>query len=780
MSRLREQLPGLLSEALMTFVCAWALVLPGLRVLMLMQESLFALLFLAGMSLLASSLSLLQAKARMIAYPALLALLAAWLLTASQLPVALNALFSGFVTGRPMLGVVALYSDILLSLGLLLTLMYARMLVYGEPSFSAPLLLSSGLMLWFSGARSSVTDFVPMVLAMPLLFVHGVQGNEPLRARWETGSLNRFLRALPVVIAITLIALALTPPFRQTEPTLEAQADRIRQYINDHFFFTDRRENFSLAVEGYQPMGEEGLGGKPVISNVPVLEVQTQSRVYLRGTVLDLYNGRQWFDSLSDERYGYTSARFSGLRDTLLDMKLPAQSLRESSQKVAVSVLNPLPSTIFVPQRLRRLDMGEGMVPYFNASSELFITRNLETDDSYTLQYEAYVAGSQATDSLAAALRGMLDARFDSLQSGSYVKLPQHLKPDGQVARLARDIAGDEKDPYDMALLLRNYLKTHYAYTLEVEAAPNDLDFTAHFLFESKKGYCTYFATAMTVLARSLGLPSRYVEGFVALPGDGGGPSVLTGQQAHAWTEVFIPALGWVVFDATASTGDQPPPPDAPSPPPQEPEPSNTPEQQDQPSPEPTQEPGETEPSDQPSTPQPTPSLAPPDQDSSPPGTDEPRQPYRWWVGLLLLAFAALIAWRVRATEPDRLAAKNASTDKQALIYWQALMALRAVAGQPILPSQTLREYAQSSAPQDQGFLSLADTLSAVIYGRHMPDHGRVLLAKQYYRAAFLALPPYKRLWAVTLRVWRDSRARVKRLPAQLYARLRQAVRPKR
>ena len=775
MSRLRERLPGLLSQALMTFVCAWALVLPGLRVLMLMQESLFALLFLAVMSLLASSLSLLQGKAKMVAYPAMLVLLAVWLLKGGQLPGALNALFSGFVLGKPMLGVVALYSDILLVLGLLLMLIYARMLVYGEPSFSVPLLLSSGLMLWFSGARSSVTDFVPMVLALPLLFVHGIQEDDPLSPKWETGSLKRFLRALPVVIAIALIALALTPPLRQTQPALEAQADRIRQYINDHFFFTDRRENFSLAVEGYQPMGEEGLGGKPAISNVPVLEVQTQSRVYLRGTILDLYNGRQWFDSVSNERYGYTSARFAGLRDTLLDMKLPGENLRIPAEKVTVSVLNPMPSTIFVPQRLRRLDMGEGMVPYFNASSEMFITRNLEADDSYTLQYEAYMAGSQETDSLAAALRGMLDARYDSLMSGSYVQLPPHLKPDGQVARLARDIVGDEKDPYVMAMQIRSYLKTHYAYSLEVDAAPRDLDFTAHFLFESRKGYCTYFATAMTVLARSLGLPSRYVEGFVALPGEGGGPSVLTGQQAHAWTEIYIPALGWVGFDATASTGDQPPPPDAPSPQPQEPEPSQTPEQQNQPSPEPTQEPGEIEPSDQPATPQPTPSQIPPDQDS----VDPPRPPGRWWIWLLLLALAALIAWRVRATEPEKLAAKNAEADKQTLIYWQALMALRAVAGLPILPSETLREYAQRSAPQDHGFLSLADTVSAVIYGRHIPERGRVLLAKQHYRAAFLALPPYRRLWAVTLRVLRDSRARAIRLPAQLYARLKQVIRPK-
>ena len=775
MSRLRKRLPGLLIDALMTLLCAWALVLPGLRVAMLQQESFHALLLLAGMSVVASGLSLLQGKARTVFYPALFALLAASLLTGSQLPGALKTLLDGFISGKPTLNVVALYSDVLLEAALFLTLIYARLLVHGEPIFSTPLLLSSGLMLWFSGARASVTDFIPLILAMPLLFVFGMQGEEPLRPVRESGSLTRLLRALPVVILIALNALALTPPYRQTEPTLEAQADKIRQYINDHYFFTDSRENFSLAAEGYQPMGEEGLGGKPLISNVPVLSVQTGSRVYLRGTILDLYSGRQWFDSLSNERYGYTSARFAGLRDTLLDMKLPVEGLRIATEEIEISVLNPFPSTIFVPQRLRRLDMGEGMVPYFNASSELFITRNLQVGDTYTLRYEPYMAGTKATDALALKTRGMLDARYDSLLSGSYTQLPQHLKPDGQVAKLAWGIVGDEQDPYTMATAIRNYLKTHYAYTLEVETAPNDLDFTAHFLFESKQGYCTYFATAMTVLARSVGLPSRYVEGFVALPGTEGEPSVVTGQQAHAWTEIFIPALGWVGFDATNSTGDQPPP-DESTPPPEEPQPSSTPEPQDEPSPEPTQDPGETEPSDQPAAPETTPSPMPPEQDSTQPDSNLPRTPNRWWIWLLLLAIIALIVWRVRETEPDRLTGKTAMRDKQVLIYWQALTALRAIAGQALLPSETIRDYAQRSAPEDHGFLSLADTVSAIVYGRHIPDQGRVTVAKQYYRSAFLALSPYKRLWAVTQRVWRDTRCRIKRLPAQLRTMLRQIV----
>lgn len=535
MSRRLDRLMPPLGEALMTLLCAWAIALPMLEVFLLRLEAGWALMMLALGSLALGVISLLGKRMKALAWAALAALALLWVLTAGHLPAALKALADSLLTGKPALSVVTLYSDVLLGLGLLMCLWYARLLVKGEPLFSAPLLLTTGLMLWFSGARQRIDDFLPLIVAVPLLFVHASAHLEYLRP--QRRSLKPLLRALPVVLVIALLSALLTPPFRQTNEALERQADRLRQAINDRFFFTDRRENFTLASEGYQPMGSEGLGGRPNISNAPVLAVTTDHRVYLRGTVLDLYNGRRWFDSLSNERYGYTAARFAGLRAGLFDAALPEEGLRAPEADLRVQVLAPLPSTLFVPQRLRSLRTGEGMVPYFNSSTELFITRNLQPEDGYTLSYEPFVAGSERTNQLAERLRGASDPQYDRLPE-AYSALPQHLQPDGQVTQLALAIVGGQQDPYLRGMLIRDYLKSHYAYTLDVPTAPTDLDFTAHFLFETRRGYCTYFATAMTVLARAAGLRSRYVEGFVAVPGEDGQPSVLTGQQGHAWTEI--------------------------------------------------------------------------------------------------------------------------------------------------------------------------------------------------------------------------------------------------
>jgi hypothetical protein len=77
---------------------------------------------------------------------------------------------------------------------------------------------------------------------------------------------------------------------------------------------------------------------------------------------------------------------------------------------------------------------------------------------------------------------------------------------------------------------------------------------TDYFLFDLKKGYCDYYATAMVVLARINGLPARFVSGYS--PGSYDAPNaryVIRELNAHSWAEVYFPGVGWVEFEPTAS-----------------------------------------------------------------------------------------------------------------------------------------------------------------------------------------------------------------------------------
>jgi transglutaminase-like putative cysteine protease len=118
---------------------------------------------------------------------------------------------------------------------------------------------------------------------------------------------------------------------------------------------------------------------------------------------------------------------------------------------------------------------------------------------------------------------------------------------------LALEITGPYDSPMEKAEALQNYFKD-FPYTLKMEATPDGEDFVDYFLFNQRKGYCVYFASAMAVMARASGLASRYVAGYrhsgEAAPGNAG-TFIIRQKNAHAWTEVFIDGLGWVRFEPT-------------------------------------------------------------------------------------------------------------------------------------------------------------------------------------------------------------------------------------
>lgn len=757
MLRLPENFKRYLTDAIMLALCTWALILPVLQIFFFRHEIFFSLLVTCLLSLVLTAVPLLKNKFRGIVYLLMAALLGLWMYQV-QLPAAAAQILKGLIARQQVNHIITLYADLFIPTAIVGITLYIRLLIQGEPSFSAPLLLSNALMLWFSGARQGIADFLPAMMAVPLLYVYSNYLQDKGPALSSHSKSRSFLSAVPIALLIAVLAFAFTPGFRQTNPTLEKKADQLRQLINDYFFFTDSRENFSLSSLGYQPMGDKGLGGKPDISNIPVMEVETGKKVYLRGSILNLYNGRMWYDSVSNERYGYASLRFSALRDSLLDAGLPEVSLRAEALPIDISLLNPQPSTLFVPQRLRSLSLSEGMVPYLNAASELFITRNLQAGDHYELSYEPYIAGTKETDALADRLMSEEDSRYESLME-IYTQLPVHLQPNGQVTSLARQITGGETDPYRKALLIRDYLKKNFTYTLEVVPAPEDLDFASHFLFQTKQGYCTYFATAMTVLARTQGLPSRYIEGFIASPGTDGLPTVLTGQQAHAWTEIYIPALGWITFDATATTGELPAPQEEPeSSPPDEGDPEQTPEPEENPDPEPSQEPEDQNDGRQ-DKPSPKPSQEP---ENSPPPEEEPlpevgaKNSKVWLWLLLLIALIALIVWRIRETQPHRRVQKLQDNSKKLLIYWQALSLAMLHSGKPMLTSETIRDYAGRTAPGDAGLFKLSDAVSGVLYGKYKAGDTEVTTASLYYQSAYAALSPLGRVKLIGKRLWLD------------------------
>jgi hypothetical protein len=131
-----------------------------------------------------------------------------------------------------------------------------------------------------------------------------------------------------------------------------------------------------------------------------------------------------------------------------------------------------------------------------------------------------------------------------------YLALPDTIPQ--RVRDLTEQVVKGAETRYDQAKAIEGYLRT-YTYTLDLPTPPADRDIVDYFLFDLKKGYCDYYASAMVVMARSAGVPARFASGYAQGTYDHqAGHWVITELNAHSWVEIYFEGIGWVEFEPTA------------------------------------------------------------------------------------------------------------------------------------------------------------------------------------------------------------------------------------
>jgi protein-glutamine gamma-glutamyltransferase len=166
-----------------------------------------------------------------------------------------------------------------------------------------------------------------------------------------------------------------------------------------------------------------------------------------------------------------------------------------------------------------------------------------------SLQYEVFSWLTDRSTQRPADVAEVFSPRFQRL----YLQLPQL---DPRIPELARQVASSRTTMLGQAEALESFLRNAFGYTLELPAE-RPADPLAHFLFERRKGHCEYFASAMTVMLRSLGIPARLVNGFAGgIDNPISGLRVVRSRDAHSWVEAYIPAYGWLEFDPTPPAPD--------------------------------------------------------------------------------------------------------------------------------------------------------------------------------------------------------------------------------
>lgn len=601
--------------------------------------------------------------------------------------------------------------------------------------------------LWALGKGTLVWFTLPALVALLLLVSQTAHEKISL------------LNVLPMALVVVVVALLLLPTGRVTIPPLEQAATNLRQAITDYLFFTEPRNVFTLGSYGYYPQGGNQLGGAAEPTDYPVMMVKTSRKTLLRAVVKDEYTGRSFRDTSSAKRHLYINPRWASLREKVFLEKLPPEGIRQADtlmdqHAITVQMQNNAASTVFTPLFLRSLSMQSNMVPYFNDSSELFITRDLQLGDRYTV-YTPVLEGGDAGLGALVNSAPKQDEYYASIVA-QYTQLPEHMeaKTYAEVASLTDNAVS----PYDKALAIMSYLRMYFRYTLTPEPYPDNQDFVTYFLHVGKEGYCTYFASAMTVMCRMAGLPSRYVEGFVAYPA-ADGFAYITGKEAHAWTEVYFEGFGWVPFDPTPAQGQNQQPPQSDTPedgeseeepeqaPPDEEEPEDQPEEPEEEPEDPPEEEPEEEPESQPEEqPDMLPENPDNDQPQDPSQQGENENPNMWWLWLLLGMAAAGVALgvRIHLRMPGKVAAKAATQKDQIFIYGNAVAALLRMRGRQPKQGETPLRFARrmdnirvAAVP----ILPLWRIMALSNYSQRQPGKEQTARAEEIFQAVYKAQP---------------------------------------
>lgn len=396
---------------------------------------------------------------------------------------------------------------------------------------------------------------------------HNVLGNEQCAELSEgTGKavpISRVsLQLLAVPAALMCVGLAF---WMVPEDTSEWQSRSLVHFLwdmGDLFRFSVGQSEgyweFQLSGAGYQSsLGQ--LGGPVELSDDTFFEVKAEFPVLLRGSVQDTYTGTGWTDSRNNGRFRLESPMWNGRRRDVFGLSLPrdrgGEELYQRLTREFSCQIYPRSypyCAMFTSGRMEDAAfLSEGEEVYFNAQGEVF-TKNY-VSGAYRIAGREFLPRRAGMDQemlllerLTAEKPSKKSVREMEEISGQYLQLPEELPQ--QVRDMAESITRSAVTPYQKAAALCDWLSQNCAYTLSPAPVPNGRDFVDYFL-ETREGYCVYYASAMTVMARCVGIPARFVSGFGMREGENPNWYYTSEETAHAWTEVYLQDIGWIAFD---------------------------------------------------------------------------------------------------------------------------------------------------------------------------------------------------------------------------------------
>ena len=290
-------------------------------------------------------------------------------------------------------------------------------------------------------------------------------------------------------------------------------------------------------VSGFSESVELGRIGSIQQSDAVVMRVRTSlppSRTPVdlkwRGLAFDHYDGRTWKRSNLVPHPVPIQEGYFKLEDTAHGPEL----MRQSFFLEALST-----NVVFVAHKVLAVSRETGFLAR-DSEENLFVRPHMERK----LSYEVISDTSRPNPSLISDT-----AAIPANVEETCLQLPPL---DIRIGNLAKQVTASAGSKYEKAKALEHYLRSRYSYSLELTGTPGSADPLAIFLFDTREGHCEYFASAMAIMLRYIGIPSRLVNGFRAGEYNGIGDNWIVRQyHAHSWVEAYLPPYGWIEFDPT-------------------------------------------------------------------------------------------------------------------------------------------------------------------------------------------------------------------------------------
>lgn len=377
-------------------------------------------------------------------------------------------------------------------------------------------------------------------LGVLLLFLLGISTFLLSKESYDT---NYNISRVKDVIQYEIMNLSIEDVVERLEYTRLSEIELFREY-----------RDFSFGgLDG----GNLGDNGEVVFDNQPVLSVKrsnAEGSVYLKGYVGSTYTGKRWegLSKESEEEYKKIASEwekkgfFAGNQSVYL-----LSLLEEASDLHSITVTNI------------RTNAAHAYAPYYTEFPQ---------DGTMDIGHPLYVSPKDRKREyqfnyykLKKELHRLLEEDYDEEQLKEYIEYEKSYRdfiyktytalPETGLERIKEQVGHieykeTEEDTLDALIAhVKDILWSNTSYSLSPGVLPQGEDYIEYFLYENKIGYCAHYASAAVVMFRAMGVPARYVEGYVVK-----GPEkevLVIDADAHAWAEVYVDGYGWVVVECT-------------------------------------------------------------------------------------------------------------------------------------------------------------------------------------------------------------------------------------